>query len=156
VTREFDLAQEYTRCRSRLIRVAYALVGTHAEAEDVVSDCWPRLVAADARERIEDVEAWATVTVAHAALDVLRSARVRREEYVGPWLPEPLVGALPQRDDPAEQVTLHETGKPVHGPHRVARFLVGVGHQVAPEDRIIPITVNGGPGFALLGRAGHG
>ncbi|HEY2695748.1 MAG TPA: hypothetical protein VGJ45_09785 [Pseudonocardiaceae bacterium] len=50
-------------------------------------------------------------------------------------------------------MTLHETGKPVHGPHRVARFLVGVGHQVAPEDRIIPITVNGGPGFALLGRA---
>ena len=109
MNREAELAEAYTRCRARLIRIAYAIVGTRAEAEDVVSDCWLRLVAADARERIEDVEAWATVTVSHAALDVLRSARVRREEYVGPWLPEPLVAALPAREDPAEAVTLHET-----------------------------------------------
>ncbi|GAA1799357.1 RNA polymerase sigma-70 factor [Nocardioides hankookensis] len=76
------------------MRVAYAILGSHAEAEDVVAECWLRLVAADEREPVRDVGAWATVTVARAALDTLRSARVRRESYVGPWLPEPVVGPL--------------------------------------------------------------
>ena len=90
--REAALAVAYQQARPRLVRVAYAVLGSHAEAEDVVSDCWLRLAAADAREPVLDVEAWATVTVARAALDALRSARRRREVYVGPWLPEPVVG----------------------------------------------------------------
>src|SRR5262249_58799238 len=87
--REAALAAAYQQARPRLVRVAYAVLGSHAEAEDVVSDCWLRLVAADAREPVLDVEAWATVTVARAALDVLRSARLRREVYVRPWPPGP-------------------------------------------------------------------
>ncbi|GAB3003532.1 RNA polymerase sigma-70 factor [Saccharothrix stipae] len=102
-----ELAAEYTRIRPRLVGVAYSLVGTLAEAQDVVSDCWLRLTAADEQEPVRDVEAWAVVAVARRAVDVLRSARVRREEYVGPWLPEPLVGAT--ADDPAERVTLDDT-----------------------------------------------
>ena len=93
------LAAAYDAERPRLVRVAYAILGSHAEAEDVVADCWLRLVAADEREPVRDVAAWATVTVARAALDVLRSARVRRETYVGPWLPEPLVADLGALDD---------------------------------------------------------
>ena len=93
------LAAAYDAERPRLVRVAYAILGSHAEAEDVVADCWLRLVAADEREPVRDVAAWATVTVARAALDVLRSARVRRETYVGPWLPEPLVGDLGAIED---------------------------------------------------------
>ncbi|KQW47190.1 siderophore-interacting protein [Nocardioides sp. Root1257] len=89
-----DLAPAYDAERARLVRVAYAILGSHAEAEDVVADCWLRLVAADEREPVRDIAAWATVTVARAALDVLRSARVRRESYVGPWLPEPVVGPV--------------------------------------------------------------
>lgn len=100
------LADEYAAERPRLIRVAYAILGTHAEAEDVVADCWLRLVAADEREPVRDVGAWATTTVARAALDVLRSARARRETYVGPWLPEPVVGAL--EPDTADRVTLDD------------------------------------------------
>lgn len=92
-----DLAAAYDAERARLVRVAYAILGSHVEAEDVVADCWLRLVAADGREPVRDVAAWATVTVARAALDVLRSARVRRETYVGPWLPEPVVGPLEDR-----------------------------------------------------------
>ena len=69
------LAAAYDAERPRLVRVAYAILGSHAEAEDVVADCWLRLVAADEREPVRDVAAWATVTVARAALDVLRSAR---------------------------------------------------------------------------------
>ncbi|MDQ2796980.1 MAG: RNA polymerase sigma-70 factor, partial [Actinomycetota bacterium] len=87
-----ELAVAYTAARPRLVRVAYAILGSHVEAEDVVSDCWLKLVDAHRREAIVDVDAWATVAVARRALDVLRSARVRRETYVGPWLPEPVLG----------------------------------------------------------------
>ena len=102
------LAEEFTQARPRLVRVAYAIIGTHTEAEDVVADCWFRLVSADQQEPVRDVEAWSVVTVSRMALDVLRSARVRRERYVGPWLPEPVV-ASPDAEppaDPADQVTL--------------------------------------------------
>jgi RNA polymerase sigma-70 factor (ECF subfamily) len=63
------------------------------------------LVEADRKAAIADVEAWSTVVVSRAALDTLRSARRRREEYVGPWLPEPVVTAV---DDPADRVTLDD------------------------------------------------
>jgi RNA polymerase sigma-70 factor (ECF subfamily) len=99
------LATAYDAERLRLVRVAYAILGSHAEAEDVVADCWLRLVAADEREPVRDVAAWATVSVARAALDVLRSARVRRETYVGPWLPEPVV-VVP---DTADRVSLDDS-----------------------------------------------
>jgi RNA polymerase sigma-70 factor, ECF subfamily len=107
VTDEAELAAAYTRARPRLVRIAYAVTGSHAEAEDVVSDCWLRLVTADAHTPVKDVEAWGTVVVARRALDTLRSARVRRETYVGPWLPEPWVDS-PLPADPAELVTLDD------------------------------------------------
>jgi RNA polymerase sigma-70 factor (ECF subfamily) len=101
------LAADYDACRPRLVRVAYALLGSHAEAEDVVAECWLRLAAADAREPVRDVEGWAVVAVARGALDALRSARIRRETYVGPWLPEPLLTQT--APDPADRVTLDES-----------------------------------------------
>lgn len=117
--RHGELATAYERARPRLVEVAYAVLGVRAEAEDVVADCWLRLAEADAREPVRDVEAWATVAVARAALDVLRSARRRREVYPGPWLPEPVVtgpaatGAAPFEAtapvDPADRVTLDDT-----------------------------------------------
>jgi RNA polymerase sigma-70 factor (ECF subfamily) len=257
VSRGAELAAEYTRVRPRLVGVAYSIVGTLAEAQDVVSDCWLKLVEADDRDRVLDVEAWSVVAVARRAVDVLRSARVRREEYVGPWLPEPLVDAA--APDPAERVTLDDTvsfalmvvletltpaerttwvlhevfgmpfpeiaavvgrspaavrqlavrarahvtaraprvdvagpehrrvvdaflgaveggdlaalvgvldpdvvltsdggglpgvaRRPVLGPDRVARFVLGVRRKVADDERLLPLAVNGGPGFAVL------
>jgi RNA polymerase sigma-70 factor (ECF subfamily) len=107
VTTEPDrLATAFSQARPRLVRVAYAIIGSHSEAEDVVSDCWFRLVTADAAEPVRDVEAWAVVAVSRMALDVLRSARVRRERYVGPWLPEPVIEAPDDAADPADKVTL--------------------------------------------------
>jgi RNA polymerase sigma-70 factor (ECF subfamily) len=101
------LAAAFSQARPRLVRVAYAIIGSHSEAEDVVADCWFRLVAADADAPVRDVEAWAVVAVSRMALDVLRSARVRREQYVGPWLPEPVVAAADATAaDPADTVTL--------------------------------------------------
>jgi RNA polymerase sigma-70 factor (ECF subfamily) len=108
VTRDPDLlAAAFSQARPRLVRVAYAIIGSHSEAEDVVADCWFRLVAADKDEPVRDVEAWAVVAVSRMALDVLRSARVRRERYVGPWLPEPVIAAPDEAAaDPADKVTL--------------------------------------------------
>ncbi|GAA3153973.1 RNA polymerase sigma-70 factor [Planomonospora alba] len=99
-----ELAAEFHAIRPRLAGVAYGLLGSVDEADDVVQDAWLRLVRAD-RTGIDDVTGWLVVTVSRLALDVLRSARVRREEYVGPWLPEPVV----TDGDPAERVTLAES-----------------------------------------------
>ena len=107
MTRQEQLAAAYDAARPRLVRVAYAILGLHSEAEDVVADVWLRLAAADASEPVRDVDAWSTVAVSRAALDGLRSARVRREVYVGPWLPEPAVEA--PGADPADRVTLDES-----------------------------------------------
>jgi RNA polymerase sigma-70 factor, ECF subfamily len=109
MSREAELAAAYDRARPRLVRVAYAVLGSRYEAEDVVSECWLRMSAADARDPIKDVDAWATVAVARGALDALRSARIRREVYVGPWLPEPIVEAAPADQDPADRATLDDS-----------------------------------------------
>jgi RNA polymerase sigma-70 factor, ECF subfamily len=108
---ESELAAAYAAARPRLVGIGYAVLGSRAEAEDVVSECWLRLVASNEREPIRDPEAWATVVVARAALDVLRSARLRRESYVGPWLPEPVVSLVtdPAPPDPADRVTFDES-----------------------------------------------
>jgi RNA polymerase sigma-70 factor (ECF subfamily) len=106
-TRPDLLAAAFSQARPRLVRVAYAIIGSHSDAEDVVADCWFRLTAADAGEPVRDVEAWAVVAVSRMALDVLRSARVRRERYVGPWLPEPVITPPDETTaDPADTVTL--------------------------------------------------
>jgi RNA polymerase sigma-70 factor (ECF subfamily) len=128
-----ELAVTFTALRPRLTGIAYAMLGTTAEAEDVVSDCWLRLVAADEREPVRDVEAWCTVATSRRALDVLRSARVQREAYVGPWLPEPVLtpagGALSSApQDPADRVTLDET---------VSYALMVVLETLTPAERVV-------------------
>src|SRR4051795_11442751 len=84
------LADRFEALRPRLLRIAYSHLGSVAEAEDVLQDAWLRLQRVDADE-IRDLQGWLTTTVSRLALDALRSARVRREAYVGPWLPEPIV-----------------------------------------------------------------
>ena len=106
--REGELAAAYQRARPRLLRLAYATLGSRTEAEDVVSECWLRLAAADAREPVRDVEGWAVTAVARAALDTLRSARLRRDLYIGPWLPEPVVEFTAGNCDPADRVSLDD------------------------------------------------
>lgn len=125
--RQDELAAEYHSVRPRLVRIAYAILGSHAEAEDVVADCWLRLTDADRRETVVDVEAWSTVVVSRAALDTLRSARRRREEYVGPWLPEPVVTHA-TLDDPADRVTLDD---------QVSYALLVVLETLSPAERTV-------------------
>jgi RNA polymerase sigma-70 factor (ECF subfamily) len=84
-------ATSFEAHRRYLTRVAYAITGSVAEAEDCVQDAWLRLHRAPDIESIRDVRSWLAKTVTRLALDVLRSARRRHEDYVGVWLPEPLV-----------------------------------------------------------------
>lgn len=90
--------------RPRLIRVAYGILGSIGEAEDVVQEAWLRLERADAAA-IEDLAAWLTTVVGRLALDVLGSARRRREAYHGEWLPEPLVEVSREDSKLDEKVT---------------------------------------------------
>ena len=76
--------------RPRLARLAYRMLGSVAEAEDVVQNAWLRWRSIDT-ETVREPAAWLTRTTTRLALDVLRSARARRETYVGSWLPEPLI-----------------------------------------------------------------
>ncbi|QIL83179.1 RNA polymerase sigma-70 factor [Diaphorobacter sp. HDW4A] len=80
--------------RKRLQGIAYRMLGSVAEAEDVVQDVWLRWHDAH-RSGIANAEAWLVTTTTRASIDHLRSAKVRRESYVGFWLPEPLLADSP-------------------------------------------------------------
>ncbi|ETI59626.1 RNA polymerase sigma factor SigJ [Sphingobium sp. C100] len=98
---QMDAAARFDPLRPRLTRVAYRMLGSLADAEDVVQEAFIRWMGAD-REDIREPEAFLRRIVTRLCLDQLKSARVQRETYVGPWLPEPLV----EEEDDAEDVTL--------------------------------------------------
>jgi len=94
-------ASEFERLRPHMTRVAYGILGSLSEAEDVVQEAWIKLQRIDVDE-IEDLRGWLTTVVGRLALDALGTARRRRETYVGEWLPEPVVdelGADPTLDE---------------------------------------------------------
>lgn len=82
--------------RARLFGIAYRMLGTPADAEDVLHDAWLRLQAQEL-DRLESPEAWLVTVTTNLSLDRLRRVKAEREHYVGPWLPEPLV---PESDQP--------------------------------------------------------
>lgn len=86
--------------RPRLIAICYRMLGERAAAEDAVQDAWLRWADVDV-DSIRNAEAWLTRVATRIAIDALRSAQRRREKYVGPWLPEPLVATAsrPVEDD---------------------------------------------------------
>jgi RNA polymerase sigma-70 factor (ECF subfamily) len=91
-----------------LLNVAYRMIGSVSEAEDVVQEAFTRLLRVDLDE-IQDVRGWLVVAVTRLCLDHLRSARSRREMYVGPWLPEPVLQAPSTEPDPVDRVTLDDS-----------------------------------------------
>ncbi|MBF6480712.1 sigma factor, partial [Nocardia cyriacigeorgica] len=101
--------------RRQLINLAYRLLGSLAEAEDVVQETFARWYALSERQRAEVVApgAWLTTVAGRICLDVLGSARARRERYVGEWIPEPVPDrsewGAPAPADPADRVTLDES-----------------------------------------------
>jgi RNA polymerase sigma-70 factor (ECF subfamily) len=105
--------------RRQLVSLAYRLLGSLAEAEDAVQETYARWYALSRpqQDAIETPGAWLTTVASRICLDLLRSARARRERYVGEWIPEPLPDRAEQLSgrpagtvaDPADRVTLDES-----------------------------------------------
>ncbi|PDQ18244.1 RNA polymerase sigma factor SigJ [Mesorhizobium sanjuanii] len=93
-------AASFEPLRPKLVRVAYRMLGSMADAEDMVQEAFIRWMKADHTE-VREPEAFLRRTVMRLCLDQLKSARRQRETYIGPWLPDPVV-----EDDEAEDVTL--------------------------------------------------
>jgi RNA polymerase sigma-70 factor (ECF subfamily) len=93
--------------RPRLLGLAYRLLGSVTDAEDVVQDAWLRWQGVD-RSTIDNPAAWLTTVTSRLGLDRLRAQQRRKEDYVGPWLPEPMAGGPgpEERAELAESLTL--------------------------------------------------
>lgn len=98
-----DAAATFAPLRPRLTRIAYRMLGSVAEAEDIVQDAYLRWHGAD-RSAVTDASAFLSKTVTRLCLDHLKSARVKRETYIGPWVPEPMIEA--NDDDQTDDITL--------------------------------------------------
>ncbi|SCG61855.1 RNA polymerase sigma factor SigJ [Micromonospora halophytica] len=133
-----DAAAEFEAERGRLTAVAYRMLGSRSETEDAVQETWLRYATAlgdpAARAEVRHLGGWLTTTCARICLDVLRSARVRRETYPGQWLPEPLVsplrpaaGADGYAPDPAERAVRRD---------QVGTALLVVLERLTPEQRV--------------------
>ncbi|MCM3299615.1 RNA polymerase sigma-70 factor [Streptomyces pseudogriseolus] len=125
--------------RRLLFSVAYRLLGSAADAEDAVQDAWLKWSAAD-RSRVTDPKAYLTRIVSNVALERLRSARHKRELYVGPWLPEPILTESDTADAvvDAESVStallvVLETLSPLERAVFVLREVFGFGHAEIAE-----------------------
>ncbi|MGW0082660.1 RNA polymerase sigma-70 factor [Streptomyces sp. NPDC003393] len=96
---------EFEELRPLLFSIAYRILGSVAEAEDAVQETWLRFDGS--ATQVASAKAFLSATVTRISVDVLRSARVRREEYVGPWFPEPLLSDPYQ--DPARSAELADS-----------------------------------------------
>jgi RNA polymerase sigma-70 factor (ECF subfamily) len=123
----------FDRHRRLLFSVAYQMLGSVADAEDVVQDAWLRW-SADDRDDVADERAYLVRITTRLALDRLTSARARRESYVGPWLPEPLltgtvpVASAPPAPEPTEAAELGE---------QVSLALLVVLETLSPAERAV-------------------
>ncbi|GAA0451656.1 RNA polymerase sigma-70 factor [Streptomyces olivaceiscleroticus] len=97
--------EEFEELRPLLFSIAYRILGSVSEAEDAVQETWLRFDGSAAQ--VASAKAFLSATVTRISIDVLRSARVRREEYVGPWLPEPLLSD--PYEDPARSAELADS-----------------------------------------------
>jgi RNA polymerase sigma factor (sigma-70 family) len=119
------LAKEFEQLRPHLASVAYGMLGSVAEAEDAVQHAWLRLGRSDAGA-IVDLRAWLTTVVGRICLDMLRARKAHRVEYVGAWLPEPLVEE-PAADGPEQQAMMADS---------VGMALLVVLESLSPAERL--------------------
>ncbi|GAA5021257.1 RNA polymerase sigma factor SigJ [Streptomyces siamensis] len=117
-----ELESEWEDLRPAVFGAAYRLLGSVADAEDVVQDVWLRAAAADLRD-VRDLRAWLLTVAARRSYDILKSARVRRETYVGPWLPAPLLTG----PDASEPVLVDES---------VGSAMLLVMEELKPSERV--------------------
>jgi RNA polymerase sigma-70 factor (ECF subfamily) len=99
--------EEFEQHRPQLEAVAYRMLGSVTEAEDALQEAWLRLSRSDTAA-VENLGAWLTTVVGRVCLDMLRSRRARREDYVGTWLPEPIV-LVDDTANPEEEAVLADS-----------------------------------------------
>jgi RNA polymerase sigma factor (sigma-70 family) len=116
------LEVEWEMHRPAVFGVAYRLLGSVADAEDVAQDVWLRAAGADLRD-VDDLRAWLVTVAARRSYDILKSARIRRETYVGPWLPEPLLTG----PDASEAVLVDES---------VGSAMLLIMEELSPPERV--------------------
>jgi RNA polymerase sigma factor (sigma-70 family) len=103
------LAERFEEQRTRLRAVAYRMLGSVSEADDAVQESWLRLSRANAAE-VENLGAWLTTVVARVSLNMLRSRRSRREESLGPQMPEPIIDRADGTDPEHEALLADSVG----------------------------------------------
>ncbi|GAA3352944.1 RNA polymerase sigma-70 factor [Streptomyces antimycoticus] len=116
------LGADWENHRPAVFGVAYRLLGSVADAEDVTQDVWLRAAGADLRD-VGDPRAWLVTVAARRSYDILKSARFRRETYVGPWLPEPLLTG----PDASEPVLVDES---------VSSAMLLIMEELSPPERV--------------------
>lgn len=109
--------------RPRLFAIAYRMLGTRADADDVLQDAWLRWHQTD-RAAVQSAEAWLVTIVTRLAIDRLRAAKTEREHYVGAWLPEPLVDVEERTPETAAELA-----------SELSVALLWVLERLAPEER---------------------
>ncbi|CAJ0892550.1 ECF RNA polymerase sigma factor SigJ [Ralstonia mannitolilytica] len=115
----------FTAARPRLFAIAYRMLGSRADAEDVLQDAWMRWHQAD-QSTLQSAEAWLVTVVTRLSIDRLRAAKAEREAYVGWWLPEPLVE--PEADTPSPEKAVELAGD-------LSMALLWVLERLSPEER---------------------
>jgi RNA polymerase sigma-70 factor (ECF subfamily) len=120
----------FTACRPRLLGIAYGMLGELGEAEDIVQEAWLRWDGAD-RADIRSGEAFLVTVTTRLAVDRRRSAQRRRETYVGPWLPEPLVTDADGAPDDPEHLAIEA--------ERLSLALLGTLERLNPIERAVLI-----------------
>ena len=98
------MAERFEQERPQLRRIAYRMLGTLDEADDAVQEAWIKLGRTDDAS-VENLAAWLTTVVSRVCLDMLRTRRSRREEFVGSWMPEPIV-AIDSAPTPEEEALI--------------------------------------------------
>lgn len=99
-----EAVRAFDRLRPRLQKIAYRMLGSVAEAEDIVQDAWLRWHATT-REEIDNTEAWLVAVTTRISIDRLRAAKIQREHYAGIWLPEPQLTDAPVTPEEAAERT---------------------------------------------------
>ena len=125
-------SQTYQQVRPYLFSVAYRMTGSATEAEDLIHDAWMRYLDAGSPD-VDSLRAWLTTAISRLALDHLKSARVKREQYTGTWLPEPVLTSA-VLDGPEATVEQRE---------EVSIALLLMLERLAPDQRVVYVLREG-------------
>lgn len=120
-----EVANEFEAYRALLFSIAYRMTGSAADAEDLVQDAYVRYASAD-RDVVRDVKAFLVTILTRLALDKLKSAQKQREEYIGPWLPEPVFTGID--GDPYARATRDE---------QIEMALLRTLERLSPQERAV-------------------